>query len=48
MKIIGAKDEIELLPLPSATMHGDEFPNAAHALLEGHGLIEEAAASAAA
>lgn len=44
LKEIDAKtDELELLPLPAAAMYGDnEFPNAALAVLERHGLIAEA------
>lgn len=45
-KIRAAKDEFDLLPLLASTMYGDEFPIAALELLEQHGLIEDAVASA--
>lgn len=41
-KIVEAKDEIELLPLPAAVLYGEnEIPTGALAALEEHGLIEE-------
>jgi hypothetical protein len=51
VKVVKAKEELELLPLPAATMYpadpnAREFPNHALALLDEHGLIEESAGAA--
>jgi hypothetical protein len=45
--VLGEKEDIELLPLPAATMYADEnaFPTQLVMLLEQYGLIEEPAAA---
>lgn len=47
-KLIEAKDDLDILPLPESVIYGDnEFPADALLILEQHGLIAEAAPASA-